>query len=83
VGELDPTQGLEQGRDIHAEAAAVALAQPVPAVDRVVGRAAEGLDGAGLGRLQLVGGAEVDPVALLDTRVTDGMPMATDGSDQD
>ena len=54
---------LEQRRQVHAEAAAVALAQAVPAADRVVRGPAPGLDRAVGGRLLLVGRAERHPVA--------------------
>ena len=56
---------LQQRREVHAEPAAVALAQAVPAADRVVRRASPRLDGSRRGRLLLVGGAERHPVALL------------------
>ena len=52
------------GRHVHGEPAAVALAQAVPAADRVVLRAGPRLDGAVLGRLVLVGAAERHPVAV-------------------
>ena len=64
VLDLGQAERFEQRRHVHAEAAAVALAQPVPAADRVVGGAAPGLDGAVGGRLLLVGGAERHPVAV-------------------
>src|SRR4051794_14807114 len=66
VGQLGQAQLLEQRREVHAEPAAVALAQPVPATDRVLLGAAERLDRPGSGVLLLVGGAEVDPVAPVE-----------------
>src|SRR5687767_1976860 len=66
VGELDFAESLQERRHVHPEATAIALAEAVPAADRVVLGAAPRLDGAVLGGLLLIGGAEVDPVALLD-----------------
>ena len=64
VRQLDQPERLEQRRQVHPEPAAVALAQAVPAADRVVLGPAPALDRAVLGRLLLVGCAQVDPVAL-------------------
>src|SRR6185437_7034457 len=64
VRELGQPQVLQERRQVHPEAAPVALAQAVPTADRVVGRAAPRLDGALRGGLLLVGGAERHPVAL-------------------
>ena len=50
VRELGQAERLEQRRQVHAEPAAVALAQPVPAADRVVLGAAPRLDRAVLWR---------------------------------
>src|SRR3954451_23688100 len=66
VGQLGQAQLLEQRWEVHAEPAAVALSEPVPAADRVVLGAAERLDGARRGVLLLVGGAQVDPVTLVE-----------------
>ena len=66
MSEFDLAECLQERRHIHAEAAAIALAQAVPPADRVIGRAAPCLDGAFLGRLLFVRGAQVDPVTLLD-----------------
>ena len=44
VLEFGESERLEQGRYVHAEAAAQALLQPVPAADRIVRRAAPRLD---------------------------------------
>ena len=56
---------LEHRRHVVAEAATEALLQPVPAADGVVLGTTPRLDGAGLGRLLLVGVAERHPVAAL------------------
>ena len=58
VGELDAAERLEQGWEVHPEAPAVAVAQPVEPAHRVVGRAAPRLDGALLRLLLLVGRTE-------------------------
>ena len=68
--DLGQAERLQQRRHVHAEAAAQALLEAVPAADRVVGRAAPRLDGALGRRLLLVGAAERHPVAVrLEHRV--------------
>ena len=70
VGELGQAERLEQRRHVDAEPAAEALLEAVPAADRVVRRAAPGLDRALGCRLLLVGAAEWHPVAVgLEPRV--------------
>src|SRR4029078_1701437 len=64
VGQLDEPEGLEQWRDVHAEPAAVALAQAITAADRIFLGPAPALDRAVLRGLLLVRRAEVHPVAL-------------------
>src|SRR5687767_1146110 len=65
VLDLGEAEGLEDRGDVHAEAAAEAFLEAVPAADRVLGGAAPRFDGA-LGRgLLLVGAAEGHPVAVL------------------
>ena len=64
--ELGPAECLQDRRQIHSETTAVALAEAVPAADRVVLGATPRLDGAIFGGLLLIGGTQVDPVALLD-----------------
>ena len=66
VSELSLAESFQQWRQVHAEAAAIALPKPVPAADRVVFGAAPRLDGAFLRGLLLIRGAEVDPVTLLE-----------------
>ena len=66
VGQLGLAQSFQQWRHVHAETAAVALPEAVPAANRIVFRAAPRLNGALLGGLLFIGGAEVDPVALFD-----------------
>ncbi len=56
--DLGEAEVLEDRWDVVAEAAAVALAESVPATDGVVGGAGPGLDGAGLGYLLFVRVAE-------------------------
>jgi hypothetical protein len=51
VGELDLAQGLQEWWHVHAEAAAIALAEAVPSADRIAFGAAPRLDGALLGEL--------------------------------
>src|SRR5687768_13709788 len=51
VGELDFAESLQERRHVHPEATAIALAEAVPAADRVVLGAAPRLDGAVLGGL--------------------------------
>src|SRR3989337_269300 len=64
VRDLGQSERLPERRPGQPDAAAVALAQPVPDAHGVVRRAAPGLDGP-LGRgLLLVGGAERRPVAI-------------------
>jgi hypothetical protein len=65
MGELDLAKSLQEPRHVHPETTAIALAEAVPTADRVVLGATLALDGAFLGGLLLIGGAEVDPVALL------------------
>ena len=65
-GQLDLAQGLQEWWHVHAEAAAIALAEAVPSADRIAFGAAPRLDGALLGELLLIGRAELDPVALFD-----------------
>jgi two-component system OmpR family sensor kinase len=91
VGEFGQAERLQQRGQVQAEPAAVALAQAVPAADRVVGRPAPGLDRALGGGLVLVGRAERDPVALLGqpfVQVVDGPELVfqrggADLADQD
>jgi len=65
VLQLGEAERLEQGWQVHPEAPAQTLLQPVPATDRIVFRAAPGLDGAGCGGLLLVGRAERYPITAL------------------
>jgi hypothetical protein len=65
MSELDLAECLHERRHIHAEAAAIALAEAVPPADRVICRAAPCLGGAFLGRLLFVCRAQVDLVTLL------------------
>jgi two-component system, OmpR family, sensor kinase len=91
VGEFGEAQRLQQRGQVQAKPAAVALAQAVPAADRVVGGPAPGLDRALGGGLVLVGRAERDPVALLGqpfVQVVDGPELVlqrggADLADQD
>ena len=62
--DLGQPERLQERRQVHPEPAAVALAQPVPAADGVVGRAAPGLHGPLGSRLLLVRAAERHPVAV-------------------
>jgi hypothetical protein len=64
VAELDFAERFQERRHIHPETTAIALAEAVPAADRVLLGATPGLNGALLGGLLLIGGAEVDPIAL-------------------
>jgi uncharacterized membrane protein YoaK (UPF0700 family) len=64
VGQLDQTERLQQRRHIHAEPAAVTLAQSIPTADRVGLRTSPRLDGPLGGRLVLIGCAKSNPVAL-------------------
>ena len=66
MGELYLAESLQERRHVHPETAAIALTEAVPPADGIVFGAAPRLDGALLGRLLLVGGAELDPVALFD-----------------
>ena len=66
VGHFGEAEVLEQGREVHSEAAPVSLAKSIPSTDGVRTRTAPGLDGAVRGRLVLVGGTQGDPVALGD-----------------
>src|SRR6478752_4885124 len=70
VRQLDEPEGFEQGRQVHPEPPAIALAKPVPAAHRVVRGTAPRLDRA-LGRvLLLIGRPERHPVAVgLEHRV--------------
>ena len=61
---LREAERLQERRDVHREAPAQALLEPVPTADRVVGRACPRLDGALGRRLLLVGAAEEHPVAV-------------------
>jgi hypothetical protein len=63
VLELDEAEMLEEGRHVHHEATAIALA-PVPPADRVRVGAGPGFEGAVLGALVLVGADELHPVAV-------------------
>jgi two-component system, OmpR family, sensor kinase len=91
MGEFGEAERLQQRGHVHAEPAAVALAQPVPAADRIVGGPAPRLDRALGGRLVLVGRAERNPVALLGqpfVQVVDGPELVlqrggADLADQD
>ena len=65
VFQLRKVQGFHERWDVHGEAATQSLLQPVPAADRVGGRASPCLDGAVFGRLLFVGRPELDPVPLL------------------
>ncbi len=57
-------KSFHQWRNIHAEAASQTLFQPVPATDRIPGRASPRLDRTFAGLLLLVGPTQFDPVAL-------------------
>jgi len=63
VFQLDQAEVLEQRRHVHREATPVALPKSVPATCRVFGRSCPVFEGAILGRLVLVGGAELHLVA--------------------
>src|SRR5689334_20617167 len=83
VGELGQAKRLQQRGQVHAEPAAVAVAQPVPAAGRVARGPAERLDGALGGRLLLVRGAQRHPAVLglqPGVQVLDGLqPVAKPG----
>src|SRR5262249_5318424 len=64
VGELGQAERLKQRRQVHAEPAAVAVAQPVPAPDRIARGPSERLDGAAGGGLLLVRGSQRHPAVL-------------------
>src|SRR6187402_610281 len=63
VAQFGEAEGLQQRRQVHAEAAAISLARAVPASDRVGLRATPCLDRARCRILLLVGGSERHPVA--------------------
>src|SRR4051794_17944977 len=65
VRQLCHPEGLQQGRQVHPEPAAIAASEAVPPSDGVVGRAAPGLDSAFGGRLLLVRSTQRYPVRLL------------------
>ena len=64
MGEFGQTEFLQQRREVHAEPPAVALAQSVPAADRIVRRASPRLDRALGRRFLLIGCAEGYPAVL-------------------
>jgi hypothetical protein len=64
MGELGQAEFLLQGREVHAEPAAVAVAESVPAADRIIQRSPPCLNSA-LGRwFVLIGRAEGNPAVL-------------------
>src|ERR1700735_4420826 len=65
VRDLGQSEGLQQGWEVHAESAPIALALAVTAPDRGVRRTPERLDSALGGFLLLVGRPERHPVTLL------------------
>src|SRR3984893_1617028 len=65
VLDLGFAQSLHQGRDVHAEAAAQALLQPVPTANRVLRRTAPRFNRAFGRRLLLVRASQRHPVAVL------------------
>src|SRR5215472_7679874 len=62
--DLGQAERLQQRREVHAEPAAVPLAQAVPAADRVIRGPAPSLDRPVGGRLALVGRAKRHPAVL-------------------
>src|ERR1700689_1388189 len=64
VGEFGQPELFQQWREVHAEPAAVAVAQSVPAADRIVRRPPPGLDRALGRRFLLIGRAEGYPAVL-------------------
>jgi two-component system, OmpR family, sensor kinase len=86
VRELGEAERLQQRGHVHAEPAAIALAQPVPAADRVADGPAPCLDRALGGVLALVGRAERDPAGLLGqpfVQVVDGPELVLQGGGAD
>src|SRR2546423_740159 len=65
VLDLGQSHRLHDRWDVHAEAAAQALLQPVPAANRILRRPRPGLDGSVGYRFLLVGAAERHPVTVL------------------